>query len=41
MPKDSFSKKYIFKGKNVITKIDKNGVDYYYIPKSDLLYKED
>ena len=41
IPKDSFNKKYIFKGKNVTTQIDKNGVDYYYIPKSDLLYTED
>lgn len=41
MPKESFNKKYIFKGKNVTTQIDKNGVDYYYIPKEDLLYVED
>jgi hypothetical protein len=35
---DNISKKYIFRGKNVINNIDKNGVDYYSIPKSDLLY---
>lgn len=35
------NKKYIFKGRNVTTQIDKNGVDYYYIPKENLLYVED
>jgi hypothetical protein len=39
--KKSFTKKYIFKGKNVTTQIDKNGVNYYYIPKENLLYVED
>ncbi len=33
--------KYIFKGKNVKTLIDKQGVNYYLIPKLDLLYKEE
>ena len=37
----SFIKKYIFKGRNVTTQIDKNDVDYYYIPKENLLYVED
>ncbi len=32
--------KYIFKGRNVQTLIDKQGVNYYLIPKSDLLYIE-
>lgn len=39
--KNSFTKKYIFKGRNVTTQIDKNDVDYYYIPKENLLYVED
>jgi hypothetical protein len=41
MPKIKSNRKYIFKGKNVTTKIDVNGVDYYHIPKIDLLYTED
>jgi hypothetical protein len=41
MPKDSFNKKYIFKGKNVQTLVNNQGVNYYSIPKSDLLYVED
>lgn len=40
IPEASSGKKYIFKGKNVVTKIDSNGVNYYYIPKADLLYTE-
>jgi hypothetical protein len=39
--KNSFTKNYIFKGRNVTTQIDKNDVDYYYIPKENLLYVED
>jgi hypothetical protein len=37
---DNTSEKYIFKGKNV-TNIDNDGVSYYSIPKSDLLYPSD
>ena len=32
--------KYIFKGRNVQTLIDKQGVNYYLIPKANLLYVE-
>lgn len=41
MPKDNLNKKYIFKGKNVQTLVNEQGVNYYLIPKSDLLYTED
>jgi len=41
MPKDNLDTKYIFKGKNVKTLVNKEGVNYYLIPKSDLLYTED
>lgn len=37
---DRFNRNYIFKGKNVKTPLDKSGVNYYLIPKSDLLYTE-
>jgi hypothetical protein len=41
LPKVASNRKYIFKGRNVVTQIDESGVDYYYIPKADLLYTED
>jgi hypothetical protein len=31
---------YIFKGKNVVSLKDDRGLDYYQIPKADLLYSE-
>jgi hypothetical protein len=38
IPKGELGQKYIFKGKRVITKVDGSGVNYYYIPKEDLIH---
>jgi hypothetical protein len=40
IPERESGKKYIFKAKNVVAKVDKSGSNYYYIPKIDLLYIE-